>query len=104
MLSLSKQITVPALNHLTVLEQQLRHIRIRKPPWIPRSKAKAFRVPPMPVVDMEEKLYMDEINRKWRAQMRSVYHLLKTEAKFSDKASLVSFNGIIFIFFTIFSS
>ncbi len=89
MLSLSKQINVPTLNRLTILEQQLRHIRTRKPPWIPRSKAKAFRVPPMPVVDMEEKLYMDDIQRNWRSQMRSVYQLLKTEAKFSDKASLV---------------
>ena len=89
MLSLSKQINVPTLNRLSILEQQLRHIRTRKPPWIPRSKAKAFRVPPMPVVDMEEKLYMDDIQRNWRSQMRSVYQLLKTEAKFSDKASLV---------------
>ena len=89
MLSLSKTITVTSFNKLNVLEQQLRSIRVRKPPWIPRSKTKAFRIPPMPVVDLEEKLYMEDKIRHWRAEMRSVYQLFKTEAKFSDKASLV---------------
>ena len=89
MLSLSKTITIPNLNRLNILEQQLRHIRVRKPPWVPRSKAKAFRVPPLHVQDIEEELYMKDINRNWKAQMKSIYQLFKTEAKFSDKASAV---------------
>lgn len=89
MLSLSKAITVPSSNKLNILEQQIRTMRINKPPWIPRSKAKAFRVPPMPVVDAEEKIFMDGIKRKYNAEMKSIYQLFKTEFKFSDKASLV---------------
>ena len=86
--------TLPALNKLPVsainLSPATRTVRTRKAPWSPRAKSKAFRVPPMPVVDMEEKIFMESTYRHWRAQMRSMYALLKTEAKFSDKASLVS--------------
>ena len=89
MLSLSKTITVSSTNKLNVLEQQLRTMRIHKPPWIPRSKTKAFKVPQMPVVDAEEKIFMDDIKRKYNAEMKSIYQLFKTEFKFSDKASLV---------------
>lgn len=85
--------TVPAVSAVQVtvnLSQASRTIRTKKAPWIPRAKSKAFRVPPVPVVDLEEKAFMESIHRNWRAQMRSMYALLKTEAKFSDKASLVS--------------
>lgn len=68
--------------------QQFRNVRVHKPPWVPRSKAKAFRVPPLHEPNPEEIAYMTPIWRSYRAQMRSVYQLFKTEFKFSDKASL----------------
>ena len=68
--------------------QQTRYIRVRKPPWIPRSKAKAFRVPPLYEPDPDETAFITPIIRNYKAQMRSIYQLFKTENKFSDKASL----------------
>jgi hypothetical protein len=90
MLSISKTITANCLNKLNVINQQLRSIRVRKPPWIPRSKAKMFRVPPLKEVDKEEYEYMQPILRQYKAEMRSIYQLFKTEEKFSDKASFAA--------------
>lgn len=68
--------------------QQTRSIRQRKPPWIPRSKSKAFRVPPFYEQDQAESEYMKPLLRNYYAEMRSVYQLFKTEAKFTDQLSL----------------
>jgi hypothetical protein len=71
-----------------IIVQQTRNIRIRKPPWMPRSKAKAFRVPPLKEQDSAEQAYITPIWREYKATMRSIYQLFRTELKFSDKASL----------------
>ena len=68
--------------------QQTRSVRLRKPPWLPRAKNKMFRVPPLAQVDHEELAYIKPIWNEYKAQMRSVYQLFKTENKFSAQASL----------------
>ena len=83
--TLIKQMTVKLVN-LNI--QQTRQVRVHKPPWVPRSKAKAFRVPTLHQPDADEVAYITPIWRQYRAQMRSIYQLFKTENKFSDKASL----------------
>ena len=70
--------------------QLKRNIRFRKPPWVPRSKAKMFRVPPLHIQAVEEKSFMTPIWDNYKAQMRSIYFLFKTEGKFSNKESLVA--------------
>lgn len=68
--------------------QQTRNVRVNKPPWVPKSKSKAFRVPTLHKRDQEEADYMKPIWLHYKAEMRSMYQLFKTENKFSDKASL----------------
>jgi hypothetical protein len=70
--------------------QITRSIRMRKPPWVQRSKAKQFRVPPLHIQDSDERNYMIPIWQHYKTQMRSMYLLFKTEGKFSDKESLVA--------------
>jgi hypothetical protein len=67
-----------------------RNVRMRKPPWVPRSKEKQYRVPPLYLQDLEERNYMTAIWQNYKAKMRSMYLLFKTEGKFSDKESLVA--------------
>ena len=90
MLAISKTITIEAVNKLNVCNQQLRNIRFRKPPWVPRAKSKMFRVPPLKEKDLEETAYMMPIWHEYKAHMRSVYQLFKTEGKFSNQASQVA--------------
>lgn len=85
---LTKSATLASIGDTGLIITQTRHIRIRKPPWEPRAKSKQFRVPPLHVPDPAEHDYMVPIWQHYRASMRSVYSLFKTEAKFSDKASL----------------
>jgi hypothetical protein len=70
-------------------QQQIRNFRFRKPPWVPRSKKTQFRVPAPRVANLEQEAYMKPIWNEYKANMRSIYQLFKTEAKFSDKASLL---------------
>lgn len=67
--------------------EQSRSIRLRKPPWVPRAKNKRFRIPPLKQQDKAEYDYMIPIWNRYRAEMRSIYLLFKTVAKFSDKES-----------------
>ncbi|RNA15311.1 putative 28S ribosomal mitochondrial [Brachionus plicatilis] len=67
--------------------EQTRSIRLRKPPWVPRAKNKRFWIPPLKQQDRDEHNYMIPIWNKYKAEMRSVYLLFKTVAKFSDKES-----------------
>ncbi len=83
--TLIKQLTVKLVS---LNLQQTRQVRVHKPPWVPRSKAKAFRVPQLHQPDVDEVAFMTPIWRQYKAQMRSIYQLFKTENKFSDKASL----------------
>lgn len=76
------------INSLTQADTQIRSIRMRKPPWVPKAKSKMFRVPELKQVDQAERDYMVNIWHEYKAQMRSIYQLFKTESKFSDKASL----------------
>lgn len=78
-----------ALKNLALTNsQQTRSMRLRKPPWVPRAKGKQFRVPKYKEPDMQEKNYITPIWQEYKAQMRSVYQLFKTEGKFTDQASL----------------
>ena len=85
-LQASGNILATALNSLTI-QQQIRHFRFRKPPWVPRTKKTAFKIPPFHEQDRAEYTYMIPIHHNYRAHMRSVHQLFKTEAKFSDKES-----------------
>jgi hypothetical protein len=67
--------------------QQVRWIRIRKPPWVPRAKNKAFRVPQLKKQDEAEHQFMRPIWNEYKAQMRSMYQLFETEYKFSAQQS-----------------
>lgn len=71
-----------------ILVQQTREFRLRKPPWVAKSREKRMRVPERHEQATEEKAYMTEIRQRYQAQMRSVYALFKTEFRFSDKESL----------------
>jgi len=73
-----------------LLSQQTRSMRMRKPPWIERAKSKRFWVPPLKQQDPDEKAYMKPILDNYKTHMRSIYQLFKTEAKFSDKESLIA--------------
>ena len=86
-LQANKNIVATALNTIN-LEQQIRHFKFRKAPWLPRSKRTVFRVPPLKVQDPKQKAYIIPIWNEYKSQMRSIYQLFKTEAKFSDKESL----------------
>ena len=74
----------------SVVHQQVRTVRLRKLPWFPRAKTKMFRVPPTYKQDESEKVYISPIIQLYKAQMRSIYQLFKTEGKFSDTLSLVA--------------
>jgi hypothetical protein len=73
-----------------LLNQQTRSMRVRKPPWVERAKSKRFWVPPLKQEDSDQKAYMKPIHDNYKTQMRSIYQLFKTEAKFSDKESLIA--------------
>lgn len=68
-------------------QQQIRNFRFRKPPWLPKAKSKAFRIPPPHSHNYEELNYIKQITSNYWASMRSVYLLFKTVQKFSNKES-----------------
>lgn len=83
-----KSVTSSVLNSFKSINfEQTRSIRLRKPPWVPRAKNKRFWVPPLKKQDKDEYDYMKPIWDKYKAEMRSIYCLFKTVAKFSDKES-----------------
>lgn len=83
-----KSVTNSVLNSFKSINiEQTRSIRLRKPPWVPRAKNKRFWVPPLKKQEQEEYDFMKPIWSKYKAEMRSIYLLFKTVAKFSDKES-----------------
>lgn len=69
--------------------QSIRYLRMRKPPWEPRSKSKQYRIPPLHIESFEEKQHMVSIWQNYKTQLKSIYLLFGTEGKFSNKESLV---------------
>jgi hypothetical protein len=59
-----------------------------KPPWLPLSNKKQFYVPKRPEQSEEEKSYIYPIILNYKAQMRSVYQLFKSEVKFSSQETM----------------
>lgn len=74
-------------SELNIIQQQVRSIRQRKPPWVPRAKSKMFFVPEYKEPDLEEKKFITPLTRNYNAHMRSLYQLFKTEYKFSSSES-----------------
>ena len=89
MFKIAKSKTGVCLNNLLKISvEQQRNVRLRKPPWEPLAKSKQFRVPPEKKRDIEEYNYIIPIVREYKAQMRSMYQLFKTEFKYSNQESM----------------
>jgi hypothetical protein len=67
--------------------QQVRGIRYRKAPTLPRAKGKKFYVNVKPEWDPTELALSKKYWAEYKAQMRSVYQLFKAENKFMGQQS-----------------
>lgn len=61
--------------------QSVRYLRCRKPIWMPRAKSKMFKVPPRPVIPIEEELELRRLHNNYRTHVRSIRTFLEINWK-----------------------
>lgn len=84
-ISVKKMITLPkifnVLSYTLFKYQSVRNLRCRKPMWMPRAKTKMFKVPPRPVIPLEEELELRRLHNNYRTHVRSIRKFLEINWK-----------------------
>lgn len=69
------------LNGVSAKLQNFQSLRYRKPIWMPRAKSKMFKVPPRPVIPIEETLELQRLHNNYRTHIRSIRNYLELHWK-----------------------
>lgn len=69
------------LKGFTTKLQNFQSIRFRKPIWMPRAKSKMFKVPPRPVIPIEETLELQRLHNNYRCHVKSIRNYLELHWK-----------------------
>lgn len=72
---------VQLLNGISTKLQNFQSIRFRKPRWMPRAKSKMFKVPPRPVIPIEDTLELQRLHNNYRCQVKSIRKYLELHWK-----------------------
>lgn len=68
------------INNLTTRLHNFQSVRyrVRKPMWLPRAKSKMFKVPPRPVIPMEDVLELRRLHNNYHTRINSIRAYLAT--------------------------